>query len=103
MDGFFVAKLKKFAPGERQLSSIEAGIRDEDELEARMEKEGGGASAMEVDEKWVKYSIGYQPSKRNFIPCIYSQQIFLARWKVSSTVVSLRLFVWGIYQYISNI
>lgn len=44
MDGFFVAKLKKFAPGERKAVST-TGVPDKDAPEAN--EEGGADDAME--------------------------------------------------------
>lgn len=45
MDGFFVAKLKKFAPGERKAVAT-VGVPHRNASEA---DEAGGTSAMEVD------------------------------------------------------
>ena len=49
MDGFFVAKLKKFAPGERRTASDVVGVPRDDTPEAN--EPGGAASAMEVDDR----------------------------------------------------
>lgn len=47
MDGFFVAKLKKFAPGERKALSTAAGVPGKDAPEAN--EAGEKADAMDVD------------------------------------------------------
>eukprot|EP00752_Nemacystus_decipiens_P002246 g2129.t1 len=47
MDGFFVAKLKKFAPGERRAASTSGGIPDKNAPEAN--EVGGSADGMDVD------------------------------------------------------
>lgn len=48
MDGFFVAKLKKFAPGERKASST-TGVPDKDAPEAN--EDGGLGDAMRMDDR----------------------------------------------------
>lgn len=52
MDGFFVAKLKKFAPGERRATSTSAGVPDTDAPEAN--EAGGSADGMDVDNRLVR-------------------------------------------------
>eukprot|EP00904_Undaria_pinnatifida_P013680 jgi/Undpi1/9442/HiC_scaffold_27.g11899.m1 len=47
MDGFFVAKLKKFAPGERKMLSTASGVPDKDAPEAN--EAGGDVDEMEMD------------------------------------------------------
>lgn len=49
MDGFFVAKLKKFAPGERRTVTT-LGVPDKDAPEANEE---GGSSAMDVEDRYI--------------------------------------------------
>lgn len=48
MDGFFVAKLKKFAPGERKALST-TGVPDKDAPEAN--EDGGLGDAMHMDDR----------------------------------------------------
>lgn len=48
MDGFFVAKLKKFAPGERKALSSSA-VPDKDAPEAN--EADGSTDAMELDDR----------------------------------------------------
>lgn len=52
MDGFFVAKLKKFAPGERKAVSTGAGVPDKDAPEAN---EAGAAGLMDVDYRFDRF------------------------------------------------
>lgn len=52
MDGFFVAKLKKFAPGERKATSSTSGVPDKDAPEAN-ETTRSSADGMEVDVRYV--------------------------------------------------
>ena len=52
MDGFFVAKLKKFAPGERKATSTSAGVPDKDAPEANEVE--GSADGMDVDFRFVR-------------------------------------------------
>lgn len=54
MDGFFVAKLKKFAPGERKAASTSGGVPDKDAPEAN--EAGGSADGMDVDHRFVRLS-----------------------------------------------
>lgn len=50
MDGFFVAKLKKFAPGERKMVVTTAsGVPDKDAPEAN--EPGGDADAMDFEDR----------------------------------------------------
>ncbi|CAM9544111.1 unnamed protein product, partial [Ectocarpus sp. 12 AP-2014] len=49
MDGFFVAKLKKFAPGERKAVSTGAGVPDKDAPEANEAGAVSAANEMDVD------------------------------------------------------
>lgn len=56
MDGFFVAKLKKFAPGERKALTT-SGVPDKDAPEAN--EASGSADGMEIDDRFV-YSSGFQ-------------------------------------------
>lgn len=49
MDGFFVAKLKKFAPGERKAVSTGAGVPDKGAPEANEAGAAGAANEMDVD------------------------------------------------------
>lgn len=55
MDGFFVAKLKKFAPGERKMLSTASGVPDKDAPEAN--EAGGDVDEMEMDfeDRWVPF------------------------------------------------
>lgn len=48
MDGFFVAKLKKFAPGERRAVTTK-GVPDKDAPEANEE---GGSSVMDAEDRY---------------------------------------------------
>lgn len=52
MDGFFVAKLKKFAPGERRTLSASGGVPDKDAPEAN--EVGGSVDGMDVDHRFVR-------------------------------------------------
>lgn len=55
MDGFFVAKLKKFAPGERKAVSTGAGVPDRDAPEANEAGAAGDANEMDVDHRFDRF------------------------------------------------
>lgn len=59
MDGFFVAKLKKFAPGERKAVSTPGGVPDKDAPEAN--EAGGSADGMDVDFRY-SFASGFRKS-----------------------------------------
>lgn len=71
MDGFFVAKLKKFAPGERKALST-AAVPDKDAPEAN--EAGGAADGMDVDFRLVRSLV-----RLVFISLLYFAQ-FLRRY-----------------------
>lgn len=60
MDGFFVAKLKKFAPGERKMVSTASGVPDKDAPEAN--EAGGDVDEMDFEDRFVLFL--WFPSQR---------------------------------------
>lgn len=72
MDGFFVAKLKKFAPGERKASST-SGVPDKDAPEAN--ETNSSADGMEVDFRsvfcWLVFQSIIRGVKRECRPGVY--------------------------------